>query len=204
MAHALLQPRRHLLHLWASVSGRLSGRHPCSRCRYRHRGPPWYGAIRATPFLPTQTAPAPPREDATGTSGRESRCSAGSPRRRRAASRARAARPAARRGRLAGRRVGGAREGGGRAARVELSSILGGLTARTRGTRAHLRQSFHLPSLHQGMSAGRRLHVGWCRCSARPWYSGCYLGSSRHGKRHWGYHPRLNHHHPNSNHQNPN
>ncbi len=102
------------------------------------------------------------REDATRTSGRESRGSAGSPRRRRAARRARAARTAARRGRrLAGRRVGG-RAGGrrARAARVELSSILGGLTARTQGTPAHLRQSLHLPSLHLGWKAApRRL---WC------------------------------------------
>ncbi len=47
-------------------------------------------------------------------------------------------------------------EGEGRAARVELSSILGGLTARTRGTPAHLRQSFHLPSLHLGWKAAPR------------------------------------------------
>jgi hypothetical protein len=31
------------------------------------RGGPWYCAIRATPSLPTQTGPAPPREDATRT-----------------------------------------------------------------------------------------------------------------------------------------
>jgi hypothetical protein len=92
------------------------------------------------------------------TSGRESRGSAGSSRRRRAARRARAARAAARRGRLAGRRVGGGRAGGrrARAARVELSSILGGLTARSRGTPAHLRQSLHLPSLHLGWKAAPR------------------------------------------------
>jgi hypothetical protein len=148
--------------IWASVAA--SGRHPCSTAQmqaYRlPGGPPWYGALRATPSLPTQTGPAPPREDATRTSGRESRGSAGSPRRRRAARRARAARAAARRGRLAGRRVGG-RAGGrsARAARVELSSILGGLTARTRGTPAHLRQSFppHPP-----------LHLGWKAAPLMP------------------------------------
>jgi hypothetical protein len=146
------------------------------------RGGAWYGAIRATPSLPTQTGPAPTREDATGTSGRESRGSAGSPRRRRAASRARAARAAAARcGRLAGRRVGG-RAGGRRAhvARVELSSILGGLTARTLGTPAHLRQSFHLPPPASWLE-GVAPHVGWYRCPARLGYSGCYLGSSRSG-----------------------
>jgi hypothetical protein len=64
----------------------------------------------------------------------------------RAARGARDARAAARRGRLAGRRVGG-RAGGrrARAARVDLSSIVGGLTARTRGTPAHLRQSLPPP-----------------------------------------------------------
>jgi hypothetical protein len=151
----------------ASVGGRRSGRHPCSTAQMQasgSRGPPWHGAIRATPFLPTHTGPAPPHEDATCTSGRESRGSAGSPRPRRAASRARAARAAARRGRLAGWRVyggWGARGRAGRApraARVELSSILGGLTARSRGTPAHLQQSFHLPSLHLGWKvAPRRL-----------------------------------------------
>ena len=43
-----------------------------------------------------------------------------------------------------------------RAARVELSSILGGLTARSRGTPAHLRQSLHLPTLHLGWKAAPR------------------------------------------------
>ncbi len=157
LAHALLQPRRHLLHIWASVSCRLSGRHPCSRCRYRHRPPSWYGAIHATPFLPTQTGPAPPCEDATGTSGRESRqrgLATPAPGRKQGAGRTPGgtARPPRRPegdGRAGGRRA--------RAARVELSSILGGLTARTRGTRAHLRQSFHPPlpaSRLEGASAG--------------------------------------------------
>ena len=160
LAHALLQPRRHLLHIWASVSCRLSGRHPCSRCKYRHRPPgaPWYGAIRATPFLPTQTGPAPPREDATGTSGRESRqrgLATLAPGRKQGAGRTPGgtARPPR-------RPEGGGRAGGRRArpARVELSSILGGLTARTRGTPAHLRQSFHLLPLHLGWQvAPRRL-----------------------------------------------
>jgi hypothetical protein len=45
---------------------------------------------------------------------------------------------------------------GARAARVELSSILGGLTARSRGTPAHLRQSLHLPTLHLGWKAAPR------------------------------------------------
>ena len=107
--------RRHLHHL-----GQRRGERPPpllhgTDAGIGSRGGPWYGAIRATPSLPTQTGPAPPREDATRTSGRESRGSAGSPRRRRAARRARAARAAARRGRLAGRRVGGGRAGGRRA-----------------------------------------------------------------------------------------
>ena len=94
--------------------------------------------------LPTQTGPAQPREDTT-------RTKAGV---RVAAARARhaGAGPHAGRGRvaacLAGRRVGGGARGraeGARAASVELSSILGGLTARTRGTPTHLRQSLPPP-----------------------------------------------------------
>jgi hypothetical protein len=45
------------------------------------------------------------------------------------------------------------------------------------------------PAAPPCISVGRRLHAGWCRCPARPWYSGCYLGSSRHGGRHRGYQP---------------
>jgi hypothetical protein len=114
---------------------------------------PWrYGAIRATPSLPTQTGPAPPREDATRTSGV-----------RVAAARARHAGAGPQEGRgpharPPRRAEGGGRAGGrrARAARVELSSILGGLTACSRGTPAHLRQSFHLPSLHLGWKAAPR------------------------------------------------
>lgn len=71
-----------------------------------------------------------------------------------AAARARhaGARPHAGRGTHARRHGAAALPGGGRAggrraraARVELSSILGGLPARTRGTPAHLRQSFPPP-----------------------------------------------------------
>jgi hypothetical protein len=96
--------------IWASIGERLPSVLHGTDAGIGSRGAPWYGAIRATPSLPTQTGPAPPREDATCTSGRESRGSAGSPRRRQAAHRARDARAAARPGRrLAGRRVGGAR-----------------------------------------------------------------------------------------------
>jgi hypothetical protein len=120
---------------------------PQHRSGIGSRGAPLYGAIRATPSLPTQTGPAPPREDATRTRAGV-RVAAAWARHAgaRAARGARDARAAARRGRLAGRRVGGGAGGRrARAARVELSSILGGLTARTRGTPAHLRQSLPPP-----------------------------------------------------------
>ena len=121
---------------------------PRHRCRYRLPGSPMVRRHPRNSFPSHSDRTCAATRGRHGhTSGRESRGSAGSPRRRRAARRARAARAAARRGRrLAGRRVGG-RAGGrrARAARVELSSILGGLTARTRGTPAHLRQSLPPP-----------------------------------------------------------
>jgi hypothetical protein len=156
LAHALMR-RRHLRHLGqcrrAAATLAPHGTDAGIGSRGGHGTAP---SAQLLPF-PLRTGPAPPREDATGTSGRESRGSAGSSRRRQAARRARDARAAARRGRrLAGRRVGG-RAGGrrARAARVEPSSILGGLTAR-RGTPAHLRQSLHLPSLQLGWKAAPR------------------------------------------------
>jgi hypothetical protein len=152
----MLTCRRHLhctCTIWASVGGRLSA---AAATLAPHGTDAGIGS-RGVPLVrrpPRHSFPshsdrtcAATRGRHARTSGRESRGSAGSPRQRLAARRARAARAAARRGRLAGRRVGGGRAGGRRvrAARVELSSILGGLTTRSRGTPAHLRQSFHPP-----------------------------------------------------------
>jgi len=58
---------------WASVGERPPPLLHGTDAGIGSRGPPWYGAIRATSSLPIQTGPAPPREDDTRTSGRESR-----------------------------------------------------------------------------------------------------------------------------------
>jgi hypothetical protein len=137
-----------------------SGRHPCStRHRCGHVGS--RGAHGTAPSVQLLLFPLRPdlRRHA-----RTPHARAGV---RVAAARARHATPGRKQG--AGRTRGGTArpprraEGGGgaggrmaRAARVELSSILGELTARTRGTPAHLRQSFHLPSLHLGWKAAPR------------------------------------------------
>ena len=155
--------------IWASVGGRLSAAAtlaPRHRCRYRlPRRPPWYGAIRATPSLPTQTGPVPPREDATRMSGRESRGSAGSP--------GRGAGPDARRHGAA------ASQGGGRGARGERAE--GGAARREGRAEFDSRMAYGMPSTyppvhicgHESIppfpcciSAGRGLHVG-CRVGAR-------------------------------------
>jgi hypothetical protein len=114
LADALLQPSSPA----PSGPASASGRHPCStrhRCRLRLPGPPMVRRHprNSFPSHSDRTCTAT-RGRHAHTSGRESRGSAGSRRRRRAARRARAARAAAWRGSLAGRRVrGGAREGGG-------------------------------------------------------------------------------------------
>ncbi len=51
--------------IWASIGERLPPVLHGTDASIGSRGPPWHGAIRATPSLPTQTGPAPPREDAT-------------------------------------------------------------------------------------------------------------------------------------------
>ena len=106
----------------------------------------------SVPLRPTCRGHA--RTPRARTSGRESR---------------RAARAAARRGRLAERREGGARAGkaeGGRAARAELSWILGWLTACLPRTPVHIcgHESIPPPCC---ISAGRRLHVELCGVGAR-------------------------------------
>ena len=116
------------------------------------RGPPWHGAIRATPSLSTQTGPAPPREDATRTSGRESRGSGA----RHAGAGPHAGRgPHARRHGAAaspGGGWGGAREGEGRArrgsSRVRLSE----------GLRHALEEPLHICGNH---SPRPPPHLGW-------------------------------------------
>jgi hypothetical protein len=136
------------------------------------RGPPWHGAIRATPFLPTQTGPAPPREDATRTSGRESRQRG-------------LATPAPGRTRGAGRTRGGTArpprraEGGGARGRAEGRAEFDSRRPYGTHSRNPCTSAAIIPTAPPCISAGRRLHAGWYWCPARPWYSGCYLGSSR-------------------------
>jgi hypothetical protein len=149
-------------------------------CRYyRLPGGP-HGTAPSAQLLPFPLRPDLHRNARTPRARAGVRVAAARARHAGAGRRARDARAAARRGRLAGRRVGGARargraEGARGEGRAEFDSRRAyGTHSRNPSTSAAIIPT--LPSLHLGW---RRLHAGWCRCPARPWYSGCYLGSSR-------------------------
>ena len=156
---------------WASVGERPPPLLHGTDAGIGSRGPPWYGAIRATSSLPIQTGPAPPREDDTRTSGRESRqrglatpapgCTQGAGR-----TRGGTAQPPPRRAEGGGGGGGGGRraEGARGEGRAEFDSRRAyGTHSRNPCTSAAI-----IPTAPPCISAGRRLHVGWYWCPARP------------------------------------
>jgi hypothetical protein len=179
--------------IWASVGGHLSGRHPCStrhRCRHRLPGGP-RGTAPSAQLLPFPLRPDLRRHARTPRARAAVRVAAARARHAGAGPHAGRGQHTRRHGAAAspGGGWGGVRKGGGRARRG---------SSRVRfleGLRHALEEPLHICGSDSTSppcnSAGRWLHVGWYRSSARPSYSGCYLGSSRHSGRHRDYQPSL-------------